>query len=65
VSFKLSDGLPYEGMIVGKKIETPYDELTYQIIGCAMTVHRAHGPGLREDTYQRGLEAYPAAEGRV
>ena len=44
-------------MIVGKKIETPYEELTYQIIGCAMAVHRAHGPGLREDTYQRGLEA--------
>jgi GxxExxY protein len=42
---------------VGKKIETPYDELTYQVIGCAMAVHRAHGPGLREDTYQRGLEA--------
>ena len=44
-------------MIVGKKIETPYEELTYQIIGCAMAVHRAHGPGLREDTSQRGLEA--------
>jgi GxxExxY protein len=44
-------------MIVGKKIKTPYDELTYQIIGCAMTVHRAHGPGLRENTYQRDLEA--------
>lgn len=33
------------------------DELTYQIIGCAMELHRAKGPGFREDTYQRGLEA--------
>ena len=45
-------------MLVGKKIETPYEELTYQIIGCAMAVHRAHGPGLWEDSYQRGLEAH-------
>jgi GxxExxY protein len=33
------------------------DELTYQIIGCAMELHRTKGPGFREDTYQRGLEA--------
>ena len=39
----------------GKAITTPYDELTYKIIGCAMEVHRALGPGLREDTYQRDL----------
>lgn len=37
-------------------VQTPYDELTYQIIGCAMTVHRGLGPGYREDTYQRDLE---------
>ena len=48
---------------MGKKIETPYDELTYQIIGCAMAVHREHGPGLREDTYQRDLEAHLAESG--
>jgi GxxExxY protein len=52
-------------MRVGKKIETPYDELTYQIIGCAMAVHRAHGAGLREDTYQRDLEAQLEENGMV
>ena len=39
----------------GKRITTPYDDLTYKIIGCAMAVHSALGPGLREDTYQRDL----------
>ncbi len=39
-----------------KRIVTPYDDLTYRVIGCAMAVHRKLGPGLREDTYQRGLE---------
>ena len=48
---------------MGKKIETPYDDLTYQIIGCSMAVHRAHGPGLREDTYQRDLESQLAEKG--
>ena len=36
-------------------IKTPYDTLTYKIIGCAMAVHRDLGPGLRENTYQRSL----------
>lgn len=40
----------------GKRIQTPYDNLTYQIIGCAMAVHRQRGPGYRENTYQRDLE---------
>jgi hypothetical protein len=40
-------------------IKTPYDELTYKIIGCAMASHRALGPGYREDTYQRDLELRP------
>ncbi len=39
---------------------TPYDALTYQIIGCAMAVHRKPGSGYREDTYHRDLEAYLA-----
>lgn len=38
-----------------KRIITPYDDLTYKVIGCAMAVHRALGPGYRENTYQRDL----------
>jgi|WetSurSiteA1Bulk_404760.scaffolds.fasta_scaffold04180_3 GxxExxY protein len=38
-----------------KVINSPYDTITYTIIGCAMTVHRELGPGLRENTYQRSL----------
>ena len=41
----------------GKVVRTPLDELTYQIIGCAMAVHRERGPGHRENTCQRELEA--------
>ncbi len=41
--------------MTSKIIETPYDALTYKIIGCAMAVHRELGPGLRENTYQRSL----------
>ena len=54
---------PFSGILVGKKIETPHDELTYKIIGCAMAVHREYGSGLREDTYQRDLEAHLAERG--
>ena len=42
--------------MAGKRIATPYDDLTYRIIGCAMACHRELGPGYREDTYQRDLE---------
>ena len=31
------------------------DDLTHRIIGCAMTVHRALGPGFQEVIYQRAL----------
>jgi GxxExxY protein len=41
-----------------KLIQTPYDDLTYQITGYAMAVHRKRGPGYREDTYQRDLEVH-------
>ena len=41
-----------------KRVSTPYDDLTYKIIGCAMAVHRNLEPGYREDTYQRDLEVY-------
>ena len=45
-----------------KRIETPQDALTYRIIGCAMALHRARGPGYREDTYQRDLEVHFARQ---
>lgn len=41
-----------------KRVSTPYDDQTYQIIGGAMEIHRELGPGYREDTYQRDLEAW-------
>jgi GxxExxY protein len=43
-----------------KRVITPYDDLTYQMIGCAMAVHRNLGPGLREDSYQRDLQIHLA-----
>ena len=48
---------------MSKVVATPYDGLTYRIIGCAMAVHRRLGPGYREDTYQRDLEAHLTEEG--
>ena len=42
--------------MTNKRIQTPYDKLTYQIIGCVMATHRQLGPGYRENTYQRDLE---------
>jgi len=32
-----------------------YEELTYKIIGCAMSVHKAQGNGFQEVIYQRCL----------
>ena len=39
-----------------KVISTPFDAITYKIIGCAMGIHRELGPGLKEKTYQKALE---------
>src|SRR4030042_3844458 len=44
--------------VTGKILNTPYNSITYRIIGCAMAVHRKLGPGLREDSYQRSLANY-------
>lgn len=41
--------------MTNKVISTPFDALTYKIIGCAMAAHRELGPSLREDSYQRAL----------
>ena len=49
--------------MAAKRIETPYDDLTYKIIGCAMAFHRQQGPGYREDTYQGDLEVQFAEAG--
>jgi GxxExxY protein len=40
-----------------KKVSGPHENLTYRIIGAAMSVHRRMGPGHKEDVYQRALEA--------
>ncbi|MBI4631233.1 MAG: GxxExxY protein [Chloroflexi bacterium] len=37
------------------KVTTPYDELTYKIIGIAMTVHNELGPGLNEEMYKKAM----------
>jgi len=42
---------------------TGYDDITYRIIGAAMRVHNALGPGLREGIYQRALSEQMRAEG--
>jgi GxxExxY protein len=41
--------------MTGKVVSTPFDALTYKIIGCAMAAHRELGPGLRENSYQKAL----------
>lgn len=46
-----------------KLISTPYDAITYKIIGCAMAVHSKFGPGYRENTYQRDLAVHFAEAG--
>ena len=48
---------------MSKVVATPYDDLTYRIIGCAMAIHRKLGPGCRENTYQRDLEVHFAQKG--
>ncbi|MGD1704443.1 GxxExxY protein [Dapis sp. BLCC M229] len=38
------------------RIKAVHENLTYKIIGAAMTVHNKLGPGYREEIYQRSLE---------
>src|SRR3989304_7902599 len=37
------------------KVTGPAEELTYKIIGAAMAVHNALGPGLKEKAYHQAL----------
>lgn len=46
-----------------KLIDHQLSDITYRIIGCAMAVHRQLGGGLREVSYQRGLELQLEREG--
>jgi GxxExxY protein len=43
--------------------EIPIDELTELVIGCAIEVHRALGPGLLESIYRDCLEIESRAQG--
>jgi GxxExxY protein len=45
-------------MTENKRIATPFDDLTYKIIGCAMAVHRRLGSSHRENVYQRDLQVH-------
>lgn len=37
------------------KVETPYDALTYKLIGFSMDIHNELGPGLPEDIYKNAI----------
>ena len=41
----------------GSALMPELDDLTYRINGCGLEVHRRLGSGLRENTYQRAMEA--------
>jgi len=45
------------------KVQTPYDELTYKIIGLAMAIHNEIGPGFSEEIYQRAMAVGMANDG--
>jgi GxxExxY protein len=44
-------------------LDTRYNEITRQVIGCAMAVHRALGTGFQEVVYQRSLAVELAQAG--
>ena len=41
---------------MSKLVKTKHDEITYRIIGAAMTVHGKMGPGYKEEHYQKAME---------
>ncbi|MBE9121301.1 GxxExxY protein [Tychonema sp. LEGE 07199] len=48
---------------MSEKIKAPHEDLTYQIIGAGMAVHRQLGPGYKEAIYQKKLEEQLTKEG--
>ncbi len=47
--------VPDSGRRPEMRVDGPHQDLTYAIIGCAMRVHNALGPGLKEIHYHRAL----------
>ena len=46
-----------------KDMKHPFTELSHQVIGCAIAVHRELGPGLLESTYEQCLAHELSIEG--
>ena len=42
-------------MLVVSSMDDAVNDLTRRIIGCAIEVHRALGPGLQERTYENAM----------
>ena len=40
---------------MGLAKDAPHKDITFRIVGAAMAVHNEHGPGHREEFYQRGM----------
>jgi GxxExxY protein len=51
--------------VVGKRnaAPQPFEDVTYNVIGCAMRVHNKLGPGLKEAAYQNALSLEMEATG--
>jgi GxxExxY protein len=46
-----------------QRVSTDLDDITYKVIGCAMSVHNALGPRLKESTYHHALHVEMANAG--
>lgn len=54
----IGEELAYPLSAQPQRVVLPTDQLTYDIVGHAMSVHRAKGSGFRENTYQKDLETH-------